>query len=227
MATRKASSAIRGHMKVTVRLPEFIVWVPEHMEEVAVFPLWTFPSVEKTTYGCFPSSYWGEFTLQLSSSVPAAIKHHERFSTLLLCVILNVNVPSQVRFKVAAHLELQHPPCVLELWQSVFIEIQELLVHFLLAVLKTGISVVVIPSALLHPECHKHPPHHQSGAGCWVLMLSGAPVSKPTSTRFKEEGAVCLVLFSSKILWGIRVFPRTTIFQLTLCLIQHFLYSFL
>lgn len=61
-----------------------------------------------------------------------------------------------MRFQVAADLELYHLPHVLELGEHVVIEVQELLVGFLFAVLQTCVGVIVVPSALLHPKCRKH-----------------------------------------------------------------------
>jgi len=61
-----------------------------YYEEISLF---------RTTYGGFPSSYWGEFTLQLFSSIPAAIKHHESFFTLLLSAgKYNRNIKNEIIF---------------------------------------------------------------------------------------------------------------------------------
>lgn len=61
-----------------------------------------------------------------------------------------------MRFQVAADLELDHFAHVLELREHVVVEVQELLVGFLLAVLQACVGVVVVPSALLHSKCRKH-----------------------------------------------------------------------
>lgn len=61
-----------------------------------------------------------------------------------------------MRFQVAADLKLDHFSHILELREHVIIEVQELLVGFLFAVLQACIGVIVVPSALLHPKRCKH-----------------------------------------------------------------------
>lgn len=73
---------------------------------------------------------------------------------------------------VHAHLELDHLPHVPELGEHVLIEVQELLVGLLLAVLQAGVGVIVIPSALLHPECCKHASDEKGGARCGEIVFT-------------------------------------------------------
>lgn len=62
------------------------------------------------------------------------------------------------------YLELDNFPCVPEFWKNVVVELQKLLPHLVLAVLETCVCIVIIASTLLHGECHKHTPDHQSAA---------------------------------------------------------------
>lgn len=68
-----------------------------------------------------------------------------------------------MRFQVAADLELDHLPHVLELGEHVLVKVQELLVSLLFAVLQAGVGVIVIPSALLHSKRCKHASNKKSG----------------------------------------------------------------
>lgn len=77
-----------------------------------------------------------------------------------------------MRFQVAADLELDHLPHVLELGKHVIIEVQELLVGFLFTVLEAGIRVIVIPSALLHPKCCEHAFNKEGGARGWEIVFT-------------------------------------------------------
>lgn len=69
-----------------------------------------------------------------------------------------------MRFQIAADLELDHLPHVSELGEHILIEVQELLVGLLFAVLQAGVGVIVIPPALLHPERGEHTPNKEGGA---------------------------------------------------------------
>lgn len=69
-----------------------------------------------------------------------------------------------MRFHVAADLELDHLPHVPELREHVLVEVQELLVGLLLAVLQAGVRVIVVPSALLHSKRCKHASDKKGGA---------------------------------------------------------------
>lgn len=68
-----------------------------------------------------------------------------------------------MRFQIAADLELDHLPHVSELREHILIEIQELLVGLLLAVLQAGVGVIVVPSALLHSKRGKHTSNKKGG----------------------------------------------------------------
>lgn len=45
---------------------------------------------------------------------------------------------------MSSHLKLQHFADALELWQNIVVELEEGLLHLLLAVLQTSIDVIVI-----------------------------------------------------------------------------------
>lgn len=62
-----------------------------------------------------------------------------------------------MRLIVATDLELNNLPHILKLREHVLIELEELLVGFLVTVLETRIGVVVVPPALLHAESDEHP----------------------------------------------------------------------
>ena len=80
--------------------------------------------------------------------------------------------PIPFRHTVHAYLELDHLPHVLELGEHVLIEVQELLVGLLFAVLQAGVGVIVIPSALLHSKCCEHASNEERGARCGEIVFT-------------------------------------------------------
>ena len=93
-------------------------------------------------------------------------------------------VPSSTR-TACAHLELDHFSHVLELGEHVVIEVQELLVSFLFAVLQTCVGVIVVPSALLHPKCHKHAFNKKGGTWCRKIVLTWTPAYEGKTSAFQ------------------------------------------
>lgn len=77
-----------------------------------------------------------------------------------------------MRFQVAADLELDHLPHVLELREHVLVEVQELLVGLLFAVLQAGVGVIVIPSALLHSKRSEHASNEECGTRCGEIVFT-------------------------------------------------------
>lgn len=73
---------------------------------------------------------------------------------------------------MSSHLKLQHFADALELWQNIVVELEEGLLHLLLAVLQTSIDVIVITARLFHTECSKHSADHQRWTGCRICMFS-------------------------------------------------------
>lgn len=128
------------------------------------------------------------------------------------------------------YLELQHLAHTPELWQDVVVELDEILLQLLLAVLQTRVDVVVVAARLLHAERCEHPAYHQRRGGCGVNVLARTPgrtrqttqaivadssslqtdyycksqtvpVTKSTRASLKEERAVGYILFCSIVLW--------------------------
>lgn len=163
--------------------------------------------------------------MKLSACIPSSTEQSQSCLTVLLRLVLDVHISSQVRLIVATDLELNHLPHILKFGEHILIELQELLVGLLITVLQTGICVIVIPPALLHAKRDEHPSHEQRLARCGVVMLARTPVSKSAGTCFNIKWAICSILLCSQILWGLWVMPTHTIFQLAFSLIQHPLHS--
>lgn len=135
--------------------------------------------------------------MKLSACIPSSTEQSQSCLTVLLRLVLDIHISSQVRLVVATDLELNHLPHILKFGEYVLIELQELLVGLLITVLKTGICVIVVPPALLHAKGDEHPSHEQCLARCGVVMLARTPVSKSAGTRFNIEWAVRSILFCS------------------------------
>ena len=80
------------------------------------------------------------------------------------------------------HLELHHVAEALELRQHVVVEVQEVVLQVLLAVLQRGVRVVVVAVTLVHAERHEHPADHQGGARRRVGMPPRTPLATESRT---------------------------------------------
>uniref|UniRef100_A0A8C6RN62 COMM domain-containing protein 1 n=1 Tax=Nannospalax galili TaxID=1026970 RepID=A0A8C6RN62_NANGA len=67
------------------------------------------------------------FALELSSRVPPSVKERKGGLAFFFRLVLNIHIAPQMKFQVAADLELDHFTHVLELGQHVVVEVQELL----------------------------------------------------------------------------------------------------
>ncbi|CAO2640806.1 COMM domain-containing protein 1 [Lemmus lemmus] len=65
--------------------------------------------------------------MELSSCVPSSIKEREGCLAFFFRLVLNIHIAPQMRFQVAAHLELNHFAHILELGQHIIVEVQKLL----------------------------------------------------------------------------------------------------
>lgn len=169
---KRGASPIWRQVEVSVSLPKFIVGISEHVEEVAVSPSWTLLYFKQATDRHLPPRHRAKFTLKLPACVPSSIEQRKGCLTFLFRLVLNIYIAPQMRFQVAADLELNHSAHILEFREHIIIEVKELLVGFFLTVLEACIGVVVVPSALLHSKCCKHAFDQKGGARCWEIMLT-------------------------------------------------------
>lgn len=177
-----------------------------------MFPSWTLLPFKQSTYCSFPPGHRTKLTLKLSSCIPSSIEMIKCFLTFFFCLILDINVSSQVWFEIATDLELNDFSHTLKFRNSIIVELQKLVIDFILAVLQSRICVIVIPPALLHSKCNKHTSDEEGWAGSWMGVLTRAPVSKSACSSFKIERTICSVFFCSKVMWRFWIMPSATIF---------------
>lgn len=93
--------------------------VLKHVEEIAVLSFRAFHPVKLATNSRFPLLYLNKLARYLSPGVEAAIKLGVRFDSLVLVLVLNVHVPSQMWLVVTANLEHGYLASCLEFRENI------------------------------------------------------------------------------------------------------------
>lgn len=156
----RLSPLVSQYWSVLVCFPEFIVGVPEHVQEIAVLAFRALATSKHAANGSFPLDNVSEFTVQSTATVPAAIKFDKSLTGFLLTLVLNVNIASKMWLMVAAHFKLHDATNSLQFRQHIAVEIDEVLIHFVVLKLERHICVIIITPGLLQSKVHIHARYH-------------------------------------------------------------------
>ena len=114
------------------------------MKEVAVSTLWTVAPEKGSTDGSRPSLNVDKAHRNLFSAIPPTVQTFEGARCLVLSAILHIDVPSQVRFVVLAHLELHHLAARAQFGQHVVIEVGKMSGPLGIVELKVDVQILLI-----------------------------------------------------------------------------------
>lgn len=137
--------------------------------------------------GLLEVGHGGELGHEHSSGVESALQFLERLRRLLLCRILDVNVPEQVVAQVVADHELLDASVRVQLFENVFVEIVEMLLQELLLVFD-GVALWVE-----HGHCDGIGVHVRDEDGLRegrLVVVARALVAVTTRANLPIEGTI-------------------------------------
>lgn len=181
---------------VAVHISKHAVRITENVKEIAIPSFGTLLLLIHTTNGRSPRLNGDEMTGQLAAIVPPSLQLQVGPHSFPFRAVLDVDIATQMRLIVRAHLELHHMANGPKFCENVFLKLTIVLVDFLIFKFEGHVAVELIPQRFSQSEMIVEIRDHNRFTDQRMLVISRTHSSKTTHSCFGEERARLAVGFS-------------------------------